>query len=252
MLSLRNLYCQAGQKVLIQLDQLTARSGDLLGILGPNGAGKSSLLKCITQDLSGEGEITLFGQSLLQMSDNERARHVGVLSQHSELTFALSAYEVVALGLIPLSISHREGPRHIRHFMALTDCAHLENSPYPVLSGGEKQRVQLARVLLQLSQAEHSPLLLLDEPTSAQDLAQQHHIMQLTQSLCRTQDFMVLAVLHDLNHVLKYCNRCAIVANSKLVTEGSPSEILTPATVAEHWHYTPQRFSPDTQHVVLY
>ncbi len=154
----------------LSLDHWRALPGELHAVVGRNGAGKSSLIKLITAELAAAGDMQFHGRPLHHWSATERARHIAVLPQASELNFGFRADEVVALGLTPLSLSWREARRAVRFVMEKTDCARFSQSPYLRLSGGEKQRVHFARALLQLSQAQHAPLLLLDEPTSAQDL----------------------------------------------------------------------------------
>lgn len=237
MLDLQQCDCRVGHQVLITVEKLQLREGQLLGILGPNGAGKSSLLKMVSGDMPHHGHVELHGRELKLWPALERARHVGVLPQASALTFSFTAEEVVALGLTPLSLSRREGALQVRHFMKETDCDHLADRFYPSLSGGERQRVQLARVLLQISQASAAPLLLLDEPTSAQDIGQQHHVLGLAQSLARNKGYGVLTVLHDLNQVLRYCDYTALVYQGQVVARGQPEQILTQENIHRYWDY---------------
>lgn len=240
MLMLKDLRCKAGGKTLLSLKRLSLFSGSFNAIIGPNGAGKTTLLKSISGDISYTGEILFHGLRLEKWSNLERARHIGVLPQSSRLSFPFCAQEVVALGLTPLSIGKREASHQIRSEMKRTDCLHLADKPFPSLSGGEKQRVQLARVLLQLSQATEAPLLLLDEPTSAQDLGQQHSLLQLTRELCKEQGYASLAILHDLNHVINYCNECYILNNGQLHLHGSPRNCLSPECIESFWGYKPE------------
>lgn len=240
MLELHHLTCEVNHKVLLKLESATFRSGRVNAIVGPNGAGKSSLLRAITGELPCRGRIMLHQRSLADWGRIEKARHLACLSQQHELSFPFSAREVVAMGLTPLALSRAEARQHIRRYMSLCDCAHLANRLYPGLSGGEKQRVQLARILLQLSQAEQAPLLLLDEPTSAQDLGQQHAILTLARSLAQTQNFTVVAVLHDLNQVLNYADHCAILQHGTLYAQGTPNTLLTPERIETVWHYRPR------------
>ncbi len=240
MLTLNNLSYHSGDLCLLDIDQLQLKAGEMLGLLGPNGAGKSTLLKALTGELPAKGEVLFHGKSRQQWSSSALARHMAVLPQASQLTFPFLADEVVALGLTPLKLSHQEGLRQIERLMKLTDCHHLAKRSYPSLSGGERQRVQLARVLLQLSQAEQAPLLLLDEPTSAQDLGQQHSILKLAQELARDQGYGVVAILHDLNQVLHYCHQCCLLADGKVAQQGKPYEVLRADTVEAHWQYRPK------------
>lgn len=226
-------------------------AGEVYGLLGPNGAGKTTLLKAISGDIKIHGSIRLYGKLLSDWNRRALAQHLAVLPQASQLTFPFSAREVVALGLTPLSLSRGQANRLIDEKMALTDCARFAKHPYPSLSGGERQRVQLARVLLQLSQASRAPLLLLDEPTSAQDLGQQHHLLSLVQQLAQNEGFGVVAILHDLNQVLRYCDHCCLLDKGQVCVIDSPAEVLSDDRIQQHWQYQSQRVVLDNGQVVL-
>ncbi|MFD2095146.1 heme ABC transporter ATP-binding protein [Corallincola platygyrae] len=241
MLTLKTVQCEVAGKRLLNLDALELKAGEFLALLGPNGAGKSTLLKSISGDMPATGKISFYGRALGEWPSLARARHLGVLPQASQLSFPFTAREVVALGLTPLSLSRKQADITVRDKMELTDCWSFADRAYPTLSGGERQRVQLARVLLQLSQAEHSPLLLLDEPTSAQDLGQQHAILALAKSLAHDHGFGVIAVLHDLNQVLQYCDRACVLTDGQLHQQGNPEQILTQDMIHDYWHYRPER-----------
>lgn len=218
-----------------------ATAGQFQALLGANGAGKSSFFAALAGDIRFAGEIRLQGRRIQAWPAMLRARNVGVLTQQSEIPFAFSAEEVVALGLTPLTLNWRDGRRRMRHCMARTDCEHLAARSYLALSGGERQRVSLARVLLQLSEAQGPPVLLLDEPTSAQDLGHQHAMLELLRDLAVHEKYAVVAVLHDLNHALRYAQQCALLANGRLVAQGCPDELLDAERVEQLWGYRPQR-----------
>ncbi|RCU45617.1 MULTISPECIES: heme ABC transporter ATP-binding protein [Corallincola] len=241
MLQLNHVRCQVAGNVLLNVDGFTASAGQMVGLLGPNGAGKSTLLKVISGDMDASGDIQLHGRALSEWPALARARHLGVLPQASQLSFPFTAQEVVALGLTPLTLSRQEGQKQVQQMMAQADCLGFADRSYPSLSGGERQRVQLARVLLQLSQAESTPLLLLDEPTSAQDLGQQHAILKLARKLAEEKGYGVMAVLHDLNQVLQYCHQGSLLVNGKIIASGAPEQLLTQQVIASHWHYQAER-----------
>ncbi len=241
-LTIPSLKCLAKNKTILSVSDITIKTGELSAIIGPNGAGKSTLLKAVSGDTRPEGQIFFHGRDLKTWPAYERARHLGVLPQSSAISFPFSAHEVVALGLTPLSLSAREAARSIKAHMEDTGCWQLSEKPYPMLSGGEKQRVQLARVLLQLSQAQEPPLLLLDEPTSAQDLGQQHSILKLVKALCDDRGYGVMAILHDLNQVLRYCDYCYVLGDGTIQLKGNPSECLSPSNVEAIWGYRPDLF----------
>jgi iron complex transport system ATP-binding protein len=240
-LRLRELCARRGDFSL-RLPCWDTAAGELAAVLGTNGAGKSTLFGVLCGDVRCAGRIELHGRGLQDWPRAARARHLGVLLQQASLSFAFTAEEVVALGLTPLSVGWREGRQRVRALMRRTDTAHLAQRAYPTLSGGERQRVNLARVLLQLSEAESAPLLLLDEPTSAQDLGHQHQLMTLARDLAVAQGFNVVAVLHDLNLALAYADQCLVLAKGEVAALGKPRDVLKPARVEAVWGYRPRVF----------
>ncbi len=236
-LVIEQLHAQQGAFQL-QLPHWQAHAGEFHALLGCNGAGKSTLLRVIAGEIAFRGRVLLHGQELTEWSPLARARHIAVLPQASQLSFGFTAAEVVGLGATPLSLSRAALRSEVQRLMRLTDCAGLADQAYPGLSGGEKQRVHLARVLLQLSQAEDAPVLLLDEPTSAQDLGQQHAMMDLVRTLCEEQGYAAVAVLHDLNQALRYTQQCSLVDAGRVVEWGKPGAVVTADSVRRYWGYS--------------
>lgn len=236
-LKAEQLLVQHSKKTLFQLDQQGFRAGEFWGIIGANGAGKSSFLKAIAGDYPYSGSIVMHHQELQAWPNHLRAQHIGVLPQHSQLSFAFKAREVVELGLIPLSLNQDKSRQLVREMMEVCDCVHLSEADYPVLSGGEKQRVNLARVMVQISQAQETPILLLDEALSAQDLGHQHQLLELITRLCRDKGALVLGVLHDLNHAMKYCDKAMLIHAGTVFETGAPHEVLRPETLRHCWGY---------------
>lgn len=240
MLTLKKVHCSVKDKTLINVHHLDFKAGKFTAIVGPNGAGKSSFLKTINRDLPYQGEIFLHGDLLENFSDRERAKHLAIQHQTSQLAFNFLAQDVVALGLTPLSLNKELAQQKIKQLMQDTHCWHFAKQFYPLLSGGERQRIHLARVLLQLQQAKKSPVLLLDEPTSSQDIGQQHHILHLLKGLRETQNYCLIAVLHDLNHVLRYSDECIVIHKGEVLAHGQSTEVLSADLIESVWQYKPQ------------
>ncbi len=240
-LRIESLSMVHGSSFGLSIDHWRTSQGQFHALLGRNGAGKSSLLKCIAGELAYSGSIRFHDLDLKHWDTMVRARHLAVLPQASQLNFSFSAAEVVALGATPLAMSWRDVQAEVRRVMNLAQCEHLRDAAYPGLSGGEKQRVHFARCLLQLSQAEQPPLLLLDEPTSAQDLGQQHTLLQQVRRLSEQAGYTVVAVLHDLNQALRYAHRASLLDAGRLVGEGEPESLLTPERVQVFWGYPAER-----------
>ncbi|MDT3293993.1 heme ABC transporter ATP-binding protein [Shewanella sp. PP-He15 brown] len=239
-LSISKLDVSIGQKMVLSDINVQFKPSAVTALLGPNGAGKSTLLKALCQEISTPRQSIRLGHS--QLADwprGELAKSLAVLPQHASLTFPFTVSEVVAMGLYPLTISHKEGETLVAEQLAQVGLTHLAKRSYPTLSGGEKQRVQLARVLTQLSQSPFPPILLLDEPTSALDLAQQHRVLELAQNLAHQHAYTVIVVLHDLNQAARYSDQLIVLKQGRIVSEGTPAEALSVDTIREVWDYEP-------------
>ena len=221
-----------GNKVLLDNISLSIRSGELTIILGPNGTGKSSLLKLLSQEWPCNGELRFYGKPADEWKPEQLAESVGILPQYSSLTFAFTVREVVELGGLALRASQRTITAIAEEKMQQTDVMHLVDRLYPTLSGGEKQRVHLARVLTQLSQSPRDTVLMLDEPTSALDIGHQHRTLRLAKQLA-AKGSTVIAVIHDLNLAAQYADRILMLNNGKIVADGKPLEVLTPTNIEE-------------------
>lgn len=217
-----------GDALLSDID-LGLENGQVLAIMGPNGAGKSSLLNllCGSIPLTG-GELWLGGRPLADWPIRERARTQAVLPQQSSLNFPYTVEEVVLLGRTPHASGAAADAQILEQTLAATDTAALRQRIYTQLSGGEKQRVQLARVFAQLWRAQDSEarLLLLDEPTSALDLSHQELIMKSVGKLAG-QGCAVAMVLHDFNLAARHTDLCLILDKGRQWTLGSPGQVLT-------------------------
>jgi iron complex transport system ATP-binding protein len=230
------LRVRRGGRDILDLPALEiAEGGGLFGILGPNGAGKSTLLRALSGELRPDaGRAFLGGRPVLDWPSGELARRRAVLPQSSALGVPLRAEEVVALGRLPHAgrASRAEDARAVASAMEEAGVAHLAGRFVATLSGGEQQRVQLARVLAQLG-AKGPAALFLDEPTSALDLSHQHAVLRAAALRGARPGWAVVAVLHDLNLALRHCARVLLLAGGRPVAEGPPGEALRPEAVRE-------------------
>lgn len=227
----QELSFRAAERTLLDRVSITLAPGQVHAVLGPNGAGKSTLLRLLAGDLEpASGQRVLNGRRLEHWTSVERARQRAVLPQQHGLSFAFTAAQVVELGRLPCV---RQSPAReqaiIAAALARTDAAHLAQQPYPTLSGGERSRVQLARVLAQVWEpALQGPqVLLLDEPTASLDLAHQHQCLRLARD-CAAQGMAVMVVLHDPNLVLSYADQVSLLCCGQLQAQGTAEEVLTP------------------------
>jgi iron complex transport system ATP-binding protein len=206
---------------------LALEPGQVLGLAGPNGAGKSSLLRLIAGDIPlAAGRLQLGGKSRDQWPRRQLARRLAYLPQLSLLNFPYTVEEVVALGRMPHDTGLAIDDGIMARAMAATDITGLQRRLYTRLSGGEKQRVQLARVLCQVWDAGPGGLLLLDEPTTALDLAHQQLVLGTVQQLAATGCAVVL-VVHDLNLVAGLADTIAVLQDGRVAACGPPREIFT-------------------------
>lgn len=200
--------------------------GEILAIIGPNGAGKSTLLKAISGDVNFTGELIT---PALSQDNALRARQLAVLPQFSLLNFPYRVHEVVALGRIPHATGATRDNDIINQALELMDIAYLTERLYPDLSGGEKQRVQLARVLAQIwheDDAENKTrLLLLDEPTTALDLGHQQDLMRVIKAFAK-QGVAVVMVLHDINLAAQYADKLLALLCSETLAYGTVDHVI--------------------------
>lgn len=234
MLSAESVGFKIEGRNLVENATLTMHGGEILAILGPNGAGKSTLLRLLARELSpSTGHIEFNGRPLAAWSHLELARQRSVLPQGESLRFAFSARQVVELGRYPWNGGRpaTEG-QIIDASMRVAGIQHLAARSYPTLSGGERSRVQLARVFAQIW--EPSPgtgrLLLLDEPTASLDLAHQHDVLAAVRHFASTGAAVVL-VLHDLNLALRYADRVVLMKDGAIDSTGHALEVLDAQTI---------------------
>lgn len=223
------------QRLLLEDISLSLSPGELVSLIGPNGAGKSTLLRLLTGYLTPSvGECRLQDRSLNQWPADELARLRAVMRQQSSLAFPFTVAEVVAMGRAPWQTPPTRD--RVAEIMAFTGCDALARRDFRQLSGGEQQRVQLARTLAQLWQ-DGGPAgwLFLDEPTSALDLYHQQHILRLLRRLTRTGRLTVCCVLHDLNLAALWSDRILLLHEGRLVASGTPAEVLTEARLTR-WY----------------
>lgn len=208
---------------------LRADSGRFVGLVGPNGSGKSTVLRCVYRALRPTaGAVRLGGDDLSAMTARESARRLAALPQEATAEFDFTAAEVVAMGRLPhqsaLARASDDDRRACAAALEATGTGHLADRGFLTLSGGEKQRVLIARAL-----AQRPRVLVLDEPTNHLDIAQQLDIL----SLIGTSGPTVLTALHDLNLAALHCDLLYVVDGGRIVASGAPHDVLTPALLAD-------------------
>ncbi len=213
-----------GERTILDRISLQVIPGELLALVGPNGAGKSTLLGVLSGELAPtHGRVSLDGQDLRRVRHLERSRKRAMLTQENTVSFSFTVREVVEMGRAPWGrrTTAEQDRAALDAATAATDIGHLLTRTYPSLSGGEKARVSLARVL-----AKDTPIVLLDEPTAALDLGHQEDVMRVARGLARVGR-AVAVVLHDLSLAGAYADRIALIADGRLAAAGSPDAVLT-------------------------
>lgn len=221
--------------VLEDLD-FSIPEGDFLGILGPNGSGKTTLLRLMSGALSpSRGKVELLGRPLRDYSARQRARRLAVVPQDFDVLFPFTALEVVLMGrwsyLKPFSWESEGDLRLARQAMAETDCLQFENRPVTELSGGERERVLIARAL-----AQGPKVFMLDEPTTHLDLEHQVKTYNLLLRLNRERGMTLVMTLHDLNFAARACKRVLLLKGGKLICLGPPEQVMQHQTLQEVFH----------------
>jgi len=214
---------------LLRNINLTVESGKVTALVGPNGAGKSSLLKVLTGDIKPScGRVLLNSRELQQWALTDRANILAVLPQHTQLNFPFTASEVVELGCIPHLTGYAKDREITSSALQLVDASYLQKRLYTEMSGGEKQRVQLARVLAQIWSPSDlgDQFLVLDEPTSAFDLSHQQMILDIVRQFA-DRGVGVLMVLHDLNLAAKCADNLVVMNGGTIEAQGKPDKVLT-------------------------
>lgn len=212
-----------GEKQILKDIELKVRDKEFVGIIGPNGSGKSSFLKCLYRvQKPTEGRIYLGGRYLDELSFRESALKLAVVAQHNAYSFDFSVIDVVLMGRSPhkrlLERDNANDYYIAREALKIVDMEAFEQRSFSTLSGGEQQRVILARALTQQTEC-----LVLDEPTNHLDIKYQLQLMDIV----RTLGVTVVAAIHDLNMAAMYCDRLIALQNGQIVGAGTPEALLT-------------------------
>ena len=230
MLAAQDLAVDIAGRRFITGAALSVSPGEVVALLGPNGAGKSTLLRALAglQRIAG-GRCTINGDDMARLAPARLAALRAVMTQEVAVFGRFRCGDIVALGRVAINEHPAAGARFAREAMTFTGTAHLANQPYDVCSGGEKQRVQLARVLAQLMPLERGDAaryLLLDEPIAALDPAYQLEILQLVQRL-KAFPIGVLVVLHDINLAARFADRVVLMKAGAIHAAGDVKHTLT-------------------------
>jgi iron complex transport system ATP-binding protein len=222
-LELIGLSVNIGRRRIVDRVNVSVGNGRFVGLLGPNGSGKSTILKTLYRvHRPAAGQVLLDGEDLLAMKPKDVARRVAVVAQESSVEFDFTVLEMVMIGRTPHKRAFQRDDELDRGIVLQAiervGCEHLVDRSFNTLSGGEKQRVLIARAVAQ--GADH---LILDEPTNHLDIRYQMEILELVSEL----DVTVLAALHDLSLAALFCDTVYLLADGVIVTGGPPKAVIT-------------------------
>ncbi|EYR80927.1 heme ABC transporter ATP-binding protein [Shinella sp. 838] len=230
MITARNLSVSLSGKTIVHGVSLEAKAGQLTAIVGPNGSGKTTMMKAVAGELPSKGEITINGHALAALEPWQLAVKRAVLPQAATIAFPFTVREIVRLGLTVGPNRHAERIDAITaEALAAVDLAGFAGRFYQELSGGEQQRVQLARVLSQIWEPvlDGEPcFLMLDEPVSALDIRHQLTIMTLARRYCESGGG-VIAVMHDLNLTAMFADHMVMMRSGRIERAGPPADVMT-------------------------
>ncbi|MCD6260410.1 MAG: ABC transporter ATP-binding protein [Thaumarchaeota archaeon] len=211
------------------LDEISfeAGEGEFIGLIGPNGSGKTTLLKIIDGILRPKvGSVYLDCKRISELDPKELARELAIVPQTADLSFDLKVFDVVMMGRYPylrkLSLEREIDEEKVRFWMKLTNTLHLAERSIKEISGGERQRVLIARAL-----AQEPRILLLDEPTSNLDVCYQIEIMNLLKELVEKLGLTIICAIHDLNLAARYSDKIILINGGRIKGIGRPIEVLT-------------------------
>jgi iron complex transport system ATP-binding protein len=204
-----------------------ANDGEIVGVIGPNGSGKTTLLRCVNRALSPRvGTVLIDGKDYAELTRREIAGNIGVVPQNSVVSFPFTVLDIVMMGRTPaMERFERESEKDleiVRKAMEMTNVVALADRTMDQVSGGEKQRVVIARAL-----AQRPKILLLDEPTLHLDVSHQLEILDLIRNLARSERLTVIIVSHDLNLAARYCDKLILMNSGKIEASGKVTEVLT-------------------------
>jgi len=222
-LSTENIRLSYRAQEILKGVSINGNTGEFIGIIGPNGSGKSTLLKCIYRILKPHaGQVFLDGEELSGISIRNSAKKMAVVAQHNYYNFDFSVMEVVLMGRAPhKKTMERDNAKDFQIAQKALETVEMEgfaNRSFSTLSGGEQQRVILARAL-----AQQTPCLILDEPTNHLDITHQIQLMKIVKNLKVT----VISAVHDLNIAAMFCDRLYVLQDGEIVGQGTPQEVLT-------------------------
>lgn len=232
-LNIEDLRFSYKEKPVLDGIDLNIKKGETIAVIGPNGCGKTTLLKHLNRNLEpNEGKISLVEKDLFDMTKTEIARHIAAVPQSNEIRFSFSVRDIVAMGRMPFlerfEGESKEDMRIIDDAMRKANISEFADRLINTMSGGERQRVIIARAL-----AQTPDIILMDEPTLHLDISTQFDVLDLVKKLSIEDGLTVVIVSHDLPMVVRYSDRIVMLKDQKIFAIGTPEDVLTPENMKE-------------------
>ena len=230
---IEDLWCGYAGRSVIQGISFRVKRGEFVGLLGPNGSGKTTLLLTISGVLPVEkGQVEIDGQPLAVLKHRERARRMAVVPQETEVRFPFECEEVVRMGRYPhqqrWQAESAKDQAEVSRALRLTNTEELAERLITAISGGEKQRVFVAKAL-----AQEAPIMLLDEATSAMDINRKLQIFRVLEMLNCEEGLTLMAVMHDINLAALFCQRLLLLKHGRVVADGDTRSVMTAEILRE-------------------
>ncbi|WDV44409.1 ABC transporter ATP-binding protein [Clostridiaceae bacterium M8S5] len=231
-MKIENISFKYTDNLILRDLNFTVDKGEFLGILGPNGCGKTTLLKNMCNLLKPlSGNISVGNENISKTSHKELAKKIAVVHQFDNISFDFSVHDIVLMGRMPhqrrFSGETKKDYEVVERCMKVTDSWDLRDKKILQISGGERQRVMLARAL-----AQEPEILLLDEPISHLDIKHQINILNLCKKLNKEDNLTIIITIHDINMALKYCKKIIMMNNGQIEAYDKPEIVLTKENIS--------------------
>lgn len=246
MIEVENVHFGVRNKSLLEAISFKVKPGEFWAVVGANGAGKSTLMKLLSKEIiPTQGKISFHEKDLKKYSLKELAQKRAVLAQQNVIMLAFTVHDIVLMGRYPFydAKPSQRDLSIVNHCLQKVGILHFKDRLYPTLSGGEQQRVQLARTLAQIWEVRQG-FILLDEPTAGMDLLHQYETFQLAREMSQ-KGFGVIAVVHDLNFALQYADQVLMLKKGKMFAIGAANEVLTGENIRTAFGVSVRIFQPD-------
>ncbi|HHT03494.1 MAG TPA: ABC transporter ATP-binding protein [Bacteroidales bacterium] len=249
-LEVNNVSYSVREKNIIEDISFTLEKGGFYSVIGTNGSGKTTLLRCISNSIQPtKGSVKVNNKLINKYTPKLLAHKISVVSQHSEFLFDFSSFQVVMMGRMAyqklLQTDSEQDMTIVEQCMKKTNTWHLKDRSVKQLSGGELQRVMIARAL-----AQQTPIILLDEPVSSLDIHHQFEIMELLTKINKENNTTIFIILHDLTLALKYSDQILALKDGRLIYFGKTKEILTQENIQELFNVRADII--DNKHIIIH